>query len=885
MTRDNRGSTLVTVIVAIAFVTILTSIILTTTAMNMSMKGIDRKVKDDFYYAEKGLNDVYTGIGQETAEIAGKQYDAAFRKIGKTFVTADEADAEFREMFLKKCYDKYNMSAGNLKNLLDSYVIDRGLPTDTKPSVAVAGTDLVYPVKYLLNDGTTTTDDDNVPDTAVGVVIPNVSVAATDKYDYQSVITADIVIDCPTVDFLGLNAEVTDYALVGCKGVYFTGTSPSDVIELSGNLYGGVHPTPLPTPAPSGTSPDSDKLFPVTGDKTTLYGGINVLDCTVKMKSNYIVSKGDINVAGNGSVLNISTDANAGVPGVWFDTMRTVKGSSSTKINVKANMFALNDLELNANSSEVKFYGNCDYYGYNDKTLPTDASLTSGDSLGFKTDNGRADDDSSAIIINGNKCKLDMSEVHTLAIMGKAFIDFSSKGSVDSGDPKIAASAESLALQTNQQLYTVPIDFLECPNPADSYNLGSELKFKLNKTREEMEKWFGYKYVKRVDTTTTNKDDVVPADEILTVYKVKIGEEYVYWAYLNFNDRQWKWDADHNKYDQVPIPPSPSPTPVLGTGGSVSSKTAFFDEIMRSVGPAPASELQPSAYRLKGKVLASAKNPNNFDLKGCLINNSDPLETKIIYGRNAIVHYDTTSGSEKYEVKRNTSGMETFANYPQNLFKRYQILCVSLDGKDDYKITESPVTTPWEDSKISSDWKIDAVKTPMSSFVLVDSIDNSNSTYDPAHPGDTTARYLDGDTAGAYGACIISNKGFDIPASSVFKGVAFVDGDITVGAGATVDGLLMATGTITVNGGGSSGTTIKANKGLVQSRVDRELSLVEKGSDYKNNFLITYLAKADATTATTKRLYNTTPGSRREEDRIKADYNSFMHFENWRKGN
>ena len=876
MKKDNRGSTLITVIVAIAFVTILTSIILTTTVMNMSMKGIDRRVKDDFYYAEKGLNDVYTGVGQITAGYAGKQYDKAFKELGKTITVvgqpdrqygAEDAEKEFREQFLSQCYTEFH-GAADLKAKLNAFIVGPAISSRIN-TVKVTNVGTVY---YLNNDGGEVSAYDAAK--TVAVEIKGISVAATDKDDYQSVITTDLVIECPTVDFLGLNAEVTDYAIIGCKGVYFTGSASKDTVQVAGNLYGGVHPTPITTPSPS---PDDPKLFPVSpisGSKTPLYGGINILNSKVSMKGNYIVSKGDINVAGSGSLLDISsTDPTAGVPGVWFDTMRTVKGASSPEIRIKANMFALNDLELNADGSNVKFFDNCDYYGYNDKTLPSGSSLAAGDSLGYSAE--RMDDDSSAIIINGKSCTLDMSQIHTLALMGKAFVDFSSKGVVDDAafPNKIAASAESIALQTNQQLYTVPIDFLEGPNPASAANYGSG--FKLNLKREEMdpeypsagsEGWFGYKYVKQVPTTSSNKDQIV--NDIFDVYKVKIDGEYVYWAYLKFNDRHWIKNISTGKYDED------LSGRTLGSGGSVSSKTAFFDEIMSATGADPVNAVQPTALRLKEKVLASAKNSSYFDLKGCLIDNSDArYATKVIYGRNAIVHYNTTPGSEEYKVKQNNAGMEAFATYPQNLFKRYKILCVSLDGKEDYKLTETPSTTAWENTKLASDWTKNAVTTPMSSFVLTGSLTGKDTS-------GATDRFIAGDTAGTYGACVIKNATFTIPAASNFKGVALINGDIIVESGATVDGLLMATGTITVNGGsGSSPTRILANKGLIQSRVEKEISLVEKGSAYADNFLISYLT-GDGTT----RMYNMTPGGKREEDRIKADYNSFMHFDNWRKG-
>ena len=93
----NSGSTLITVIVAIGFVTILTSIILGTSVMNVQMKSMDRRSKDDFYYAEKALNDIYTGLGQETASIAGQHYEQAFKNVGMEISGVDYSFSEEAE--------------------------------------------------------------------------------------------------------------------------------------------------------------------------------------------------------------------------------------------------------------------------------------------------------------------------------------------------------------------------------------------------------------------------------------------------------------------------------------------------------------------------------------------------------------------------------------------------------------------------------------------------------------------------------------------------------------------------------------------------------------------------------------------------------------------
>lgn len=885
MVRNNKGSTLITVIVAISFVTILASIILGTSVVNMSMKGIDRKVKDDFYYAERGMSDVFTGVGQVAAEEAGEAYDKAFKGLGVSYETGEEAYKKFKEQFLTGCFDEFDETDDDDRiALFNKYVVSSFLSSRIKQVTVVSADKAVY----KLTDETTT-EDDPAPDGSdlddyVAVVIPNVSVAAVDKNDYRSVVTTDIVIECPTVDFLGTNAEITDYAIIGCQGVYFKG---GDTV-LSGNLYGGVHKTP--------NTEDSAIHHSVTPGVTPLYGGINVNGSTVTLKSNYVVSKGDINVLGNASSLTVeSSNTSSGIPSVWFDSFRTIKpsgGSGSATVNINnASVFALNDLELNSNDSVFKIKG--DYYGYNDKTISGEKSLAgalanAGNSLDYTDD--RVDNDSSAILINGNHCSLDLTEAHTLVLMGKAFIDFSSKGNIPTTPtayPKIAATAEALALQPNQQLYLVPTDFMTSPNPATAANYPAT-GFEMNKKRSELDNWFGYKYVK---TSKTWGDDEI-VDDIFDTYAVDLrlpegGTERVYYAYLKFNDKLWiknegeKYEIAKDEYGNE--------ITKIGTKGSVSSKAAFFDEIMSSTG-SPPGELQPTAYRLREKIIQSIRYNEHFNLQNAKINSSS---TAVIYGRNAIVNYDITNG--QYGIKSNTEGLERFADYPENLFKRYQLLCVFLDGREDSTLGGSISFDALEAPKIASDWKINKtgeggavvpITSPMDNFVLLSEMTNADltkvdTTYNPSIAATANNMYIGKDAANqAFGQCIIVTKaaGTSYEISGNFKGVAFVDGDVVIASGAQVDGLVMATGTITINGGS---TKISANKGLIQSRIDKELSLVEKGTyDYEDNFLIKYLTNDGAS-----RMYSVTKGSKREENRIKPDYNSFMHYENWRKGN
>ena len=74
-------------------------------------------------------------------------------------------------------------------------------------------------------------------------------------------------------------------------------------------------------------------------------------------------------------------------------------------------------------------------------------------------------------------------------------------------------------------------------------------------------------------------------------------------------------------------------------------------------------------------------------------------------------------------------------------------------------------------------------------------------------------------------------------------------------------------------------------------KIEKEINLIKnKNADtgdtykghkgYMNYYLISYLSKTDGTSL----LYNIEPGSKIKRERIEADYNDFMHYENWQKG-
>ena len=72
--KNNNGAALVTVIIAVAFIMVLVSIIMTTSLVNYKMKRTNVYAKDTFYSAEQVLDEINIGLQRYMSDALSGAY-------------------------------------------------------------------------------------------------------------------------------------------------------------------------------------------------------------------------------------------------------------------------------------------------------------------------------------------------------------------------------------------------------------------------------------------------------------------------------------------------------------------------------------------------------------------------------------------------------------------------------------------------------------------------------------------------------------------------------------------------------------------------------------------------------------------------------------------
>lgn len=513
---NNSGSTLIVVLVAVSFLVIVASIILAVSSANLKMKQMEYAMKRNFYVDEIGLDDIYNGIGRDVSNMVSKAYSETLMKAGKGEYTAQK--------------DAYIAFAGSLKAEL-TYLY--GVAGDTEKektkgvlSSYISRTEAGEVLEVKSCGGIEIAAD---PETGADLwqyTIKDVKVRYQ-KEDNESVITTDIVIEVPYINFFQDFSQILDYSLIGNKGITFKGSNA----QVEGNVYAGIH------------SADNNAAYMgYLYDTGKIYDGMNFYQANVTFQdSAYVISKGDFNICE--SHVEILSDLSAGGKeagtNLWAENIRTVENGrnlspvvigtgADSSLNARANIYAADDLEINARNSTVKLSGN--YYGYNFNNSGSSMYETwENKNIKDKYAGGAsqaAHTTSSSIIINGVQSTLDLSDLNTLMVAGVAYVDIKEGNKAYSemaaGEAGEYRTGESVAMRYNQFLYLAPPSILNGvsnPQKNGSTNVDEVCPSEDN---QKLSEWFGRGYLKA-------DSPVIPV-----VFKDK-GVSYTYY-YLNIVD-------------------------------------------------------------------------------------------------------------------------------------------------------------------------------------------------------------------------------------------------------------------------------------------------------------------------------------------------------------
>lgn len=300
---DNRGSTLILVVICAAFIMILSSVILSLTVTNRQMKKMENDIKNNFYSAETALDEIRAGLEEHVAVSLEEAYAGILDKF--TSYSEEEKRNMMKEEFLDNLEAILSIGVGFYNiNLLESFL-------------RASATFVIAPGENLL-----IRDDDSI-------TLKNVKVEYEDDKGYLTTISTDIVISSSLTNFsLSFRSPgFSEYTLIADSQIKLDGTGLANGAKVSGSIYSGM-------------------------------GGILLGNSRLDINNaGNVVSRGDIIVQSN-SVISIKDK-----PSIWA---KNISVNSDTveefEVDIDGRCYVADDLTINGNKSKVRVQG--EYYGY-----------------------------------------------------------------------------------------------------------------------------------------------------------------------------------------------------------------------------------------------------------------------------------------------------------------------------------------------------------------------------------------------------------------------------------------------------------------------------------------------------------------------------------------
>lgn len=529
--KDNKGFSLITVIITVAFIGILGLLVLYLALQNFNMKITGIKGKDSFYTAEQALEEIRLGLQQDVGDAMSAAYIKVMEDYNKQSSSSDEVLDELRQKafetaFLQELTSRVRQSGkdGASDLPLGQYSMDylKSYVDLEKMDDFDAATETLI----------VTTPEGKHPvlksDPKSGLLLKNLKVIYVDAKGYASIIETDIRLGIPKIQFPTpstlpdlMNMVVVAQGGIVCKSAENVGISAGHT-SIMGSIFAGNLKGDSESSEKSQTSIKVEKnaaLAIASGDK--------------------VVTEGEVSVDEQGSF-----STGAGVT-LWTQGIRMTEGN----VTLDGTTYVADDLtvEKNAKSgdgSQVKIAG--EYYGFGspDSAKKSKNYTQSGQSVEKDTprlyDHSSDADLSSGIVINGRNTTIDLSAVKKFLLAGRSYIAASGvKGSSENANSDVMLG-ESLSVKGSQLAYLVPAALLKTGSAVSASNpmnydayLASDL---VKKDADQQVDWD--ETVSAWGGKNLSEIGVDKSKPIQTVfYNDNAGGGYVYF-YLNFTDNE-----------------------------------------------------------------------------------------------------------------------------------------------------------------------------------------------------------------------------------------------------------------------------------------------------------------------------------------------------------
>lgn len=514
--KQNKGFSLITVIIAVSFIGILGLLVLYMALSNFQMKIIDLKGKDSFYTAERAIEEIRVGLQEDV----GNSMSEAYIKVLETYdkdenskdvVLDKQRQNDFVNEFIKKLANRLKKDSDQSKYNLD------------------------YLKKYLdmkINENETlivTTPSNKEPvmtkDNKNGILLKNLKVIYVDPKGYASVIETDIRLGIPKVQFPTPSTlpDLMNMIVVAGKGIICEGGNTT----ISGSIYSGI------------LQDINDNTILEKNPYTSIW---------VKSGANLDIQSGDKIVSAGEIYMepNASFTSEAGVT-LWAQGVKL----SSAQVNLLGTTYLSDDLTIESGSgSRVTVQG--EYYGYG---YPESARSSLNNYMYDNPEKRWSDTAlSSSIVINGKNTTLDLSGVRKIMLAGRSYIGTSKVKSVNGeSNSNDVMMGESITVKGTQLAYLLPSELIdasklknsemEIKNPMSYSDYESSGLKQMNSVPLKMDV-----KVSELGNKSLNEIGIDSAKPVQKVfYSNNADEGYVYF-YLNFKDSKASSDFMYDYY-------------------------------------------------------------------------------------------------------------------------------------------------------------------------------------------------------------------------------------------------------------------------------------------------------------------------------------------------